>query len=254
MDKTTKITITGHEGTIGTILVPYLQRAGYAIQGYDLKRGDDILDTSKLTEKLKGSKACLHLAGIPGPWSLPWSEYQRTNVDGTNSVIKACKKAGVKRLVYMSSGDLYGLCRHLCQPAQFPIREDNPLPKMEEDCLYAQSKRLCEKHLKKAASGDFSAIALRLETPHPPAEILDFHFFISISHDNLVHVVQRAIEIDFKGYGVFNIADPIISSSVTLDIQSWLKESYPDVPNFTKDRESLLDISKARKVLGYKPR
>lgn len=252
MDKAS-VLITGFRGIVGSIIMPRLQVMGFLVEGYDLKDGDDILDTHKLTERLRGKDVCVHLAGIPGPWAVPWENFQIQNVEGTDSVIKACKKAEVKRLIYMSSGDIYGLCHRSCKPTQFPIRENNPLPKKEDVCFYSFSKRKCENHLKEAADKNFTTIALRLETPHPPATIIPSHFFISISHDNLAEAVRAAIEADFKGYGAFNIADPMIPSSVTFDIYAWLKREYSDVPNHTKPGESLLDISRAKKLLGYKP-
>jgi nucleoside-diphosphate-sugar epimerase len=247
-----KLLITGQQGIIGSIISTPLRNMGYEVDGYDIKSGDDILNTDKLTERLKGKDACIHLAAIPGPTLDPWEEFERINVNGTLSVIKACKKAGVKRMIYMSSGDTYGLCGQLTLPGQFPIKEDGNSFKSEDPCLYAKSKRICEKHLEEAVNKNFTAIALRLETPYPAASIIPEHFFISISYENLVEAIRAALESDFKGFGVFNIGDREIHSSISDEQIASLKRQY-NVPDYAVGRQSLYDISKAISALGYNP-
>ena len=248
-----KVLVTGYLGIIGNIIFPRLSEIGYEAEGYDLKDGDDILDTEKLTEKLKGKYACIHLAGIPAPWDLPWEEYEKTNIKGTQSVITACKKAKVKRLIYTSSGDIYGLCTGKTKPDKFPISEDNTLLDEKEECFYSLTKRACEKHLEEASSKDFTTIAFRLESPVPEAAVLSYHFFISIGHDNLLEAFRSALEPSFKGYGVFNIGDKEIHPSIGDNEIASLKAQY-DVPDYTKERQSLYDISKAISILGYNPK
>ena len=38
-----------------------------------------------------------------------------------------------------------------------------------------------------------------------------------------------------------------------VDVQAFLKEEWPDVPNHTRGNESLLSVEKARQLLGYEP-
>ncbi len=246
-----KILITGHLGTIGSIICPRLTSLGFEIEGYDLRNGDDILDTQKLAERLKGRDACLHLAGIPSPTADPWEEYVKTNINGTDSVIKACEMVEIKRLVYMSSGAVYGFSRGLCSPSSLPLKEDD-LPPKENLCFYDVSKLECEKHLRKAATAWMTTIALRIETPSS-APIIPTHLYVSISDENLTEGIRAALQADFEGFGVFNIADPIIPSSIDVDIQKWISEAYPKIPCSTTGRETLFDISRAKKLLGYKP-
>ena len=249
------ILMTGHRGVVGSILVPGLSNLGYEITGYDIKDGDDIHDVDKLSERLVGKDACVHLAGIPGPTGNTWEEFVYANVEGTNSVIKACHNSGVKRLVYMSSGAVYGFSNGITKPAQFPIREDNPLPPTEELLTYDRTKILCEGHLEEAAKKyKMTTIALRLETPFPHASIIESHFFVSITEENLVEALRASLEAKFKGFGAFNIGDPIVRPEAAVNVQDWIKIHYPDIPNYTVDQQSLYDITKAREVLGYSPR
>lgn len=249
------ILVTGDLGVIGSIICPRLNAMGFRIEGYDLRRGENILNTQHLTEKLKDKYVCIHLAGIPGPSDDSWEKFEEQNIQGTKSVIQACQNVKVKRLVYMSSGAVYGFSRVTCIPDRLPIREDNKLPNEDKLCYYDITKIECEKHLKEVAEdSDLTTIALRMDTPYPPISVIETHFFVSISHDNLVEAFRASLQSDFKGYGVFNIADPYIHPSVNLDIQEWIKKRWPDVPSYTKGRESLFDISKAREILGYNPK
>ena len=38
-----------------------------------------------------------------------------------------------------------------------------------------------------------------------------------------------------------------------VDVQAFLAENWPDVPNHTRGNQSLIGIEKARELLGYKP-
>lgn len=249
-----KIMITGNQGLIGSILTPRLIAKGWEIIGYDLKSGEELNDTDKLAEKMKECEAVVHLAGIPGPWGKPWEEYQYNNVDGTLSVIEACHRNNIKKLVYMSSGATYGFSRGNCVPDQFPIKEDNQRPPESELDFYDISKIRCEEHLEEASKKyNMTCIALRLETPTPYAPVIPEHLFVSITEDNLALAIDCALKVKQIGFEAFNIADAEINPSVNIDIQEWLASRYPNVPNNTIGRHSLYDISKARSKLNYNP-
>jgi nucleoside-diphosphate-sugar epimerase len=62
----------------------------------------DIADTDVVRRAATGHEAVVHLAAkvdVVGPWA----DFQRVNVDGTGSVVAACRAAGVARLVHVSS-------------------------------------------------------------------------------------------------------------------------------------------------------
>lgn len=244
--------MTGYLGLIGSVIRHNLQ--GFEWVGYDLKESNDILDTDKLIEKLKGCSACVHLAGIPAPIDLPWEDFEKTNIQGTLSVIKACTDAKVNRLVYMSSGCVYGFSSSSCKPDQLPMKEDNTPVDREKLHYYDISKIECEKHIEEASRKyDLTGIVLRLDTPTPYAPVLPSHLFVSIKPSNLAEAIRASLKADFKGFGVFNIADPEITEFPQTDIQKWIKENYPDIPNYTQGRQSLFDITKVRTILGYNP-
>lgn len=71
--------------------------------------GGDILQTDILNDALTNIDGVFHFAAL---WLLQCHEYPvsafETNVKGTFNVMDACRKQGVKRLVYSSSASVYG--------------------------------------------------------------------------------------------------------------------------------------------------
>lgn len=88
----------------------------------------------------------VHLAAVvvAGPESSRELEYS-IDVLGTRNVIDACVAAGVRQLVYASSGAAYGY--HADNPV--PLRETDPL-RGNESFAYAWHKRLAEEALTEA--------------------------------------------------------------------------------------------------------
>jgi len=88
----------------------------------------------------------VHLAAVvtPGPQSSRELEFE-IDVLGTRNVLDACVRAGVRQLVYTSSGAAYGY--HADNPV--PLRESDPL-RGNEVFAYAWHKRLAEEALAEA--------------------------------------------------------------------------------------------------------
>ncbi len=62
----------------------------------------DVADPELVRRAVTGQEVVIHLAAkvdVVGPWV----DYQRANVDGTRSVVKACRAVGVARLINVSS-------------------------------------------------------------------------------------------------------------------------------------------------------
>jgi nucleoside-diphosphate-sugar epimerase len=62
----------------------------------------DVADPAAVDAAVRGQDAVLHLAAkvdVTGRWA----EYQRANIEGTRTVVAACRRAGVGRLVHVSS-------------------------------------------------------------------------------------------------------------------------------------------------------
>jgi nucleoside-diphosphate-sugar epimerase len=72
----------------------------------DMHRGD-VIDRSALEAAVTGVDCVFHCAARTGPWG-PEAEYQRTNVQGLETVVRAAIAAGVRRVVHVSSITVHG--------------------------------------------------------------------------------------------------------------------------------------------------
>lgn len=72
----------------------------------DIRRAD-VGDPAALTTALRDVDRVLHCAARTGPWG-PWEEYQRTNVDALERLVRASMAAGVERIVHVSSITVHG--------------------------------------------------------------------------------------------------------------------------------------------------
>ncbi len=116
--------ITGGAGFIGTALANYLAKQGHTVRVLDdLSAGDssqlepsihftrgDVEDKPKVWRLLSKVDCVYHLAArVSVPESILYPrEYNRTNVSGTVALMEAMRDAGVKRVVFASSGAIYG--------------------------------------------------------------------------------------------------------------------------------------------------
>ena len=116
--------ITGAAGFLGSALANQLAREGHQIRGLDdLSTGDpqalsqdvhftrgDVNDRPKLWTLLQEVDCVYHLAArVSVPESVLYPrEYNAVNVGGTVSLMEAMRDVGVKRVVFASSGAIYG--------------------------------------------------------------------------------------------------------------------------------------------------
>lgn len=146
-----KMLITGAAGFLGSALANHLIEEGHEVRGLDdlstgkeealhedvvFTRGD-VMDRPKLWTLLQDVECVFHLAArVSVQESILYPrEYNETNVGGTVSLMEAMRDVGVQRVVFTSSGAVYGAQR------QQPLSEDlRPHP----DSPYAVSKLAAE--------------------------------------------------------------------------------------------------------------
>ena len=116
--------MTGAAGFLGSALANRLAREGHIVRGLDdLSTGDpkvlspevhftrgDINDRPKLWTLLQEVDCVYHLAArvlVPESVLYP-REYNQVNVGGTVTLMEAMRDVGVRRVVFISSGAIYG--------------------------------------------------------------------------------------------------------------------------------------------------
>lgn len=143
--------ITGASGLVGAALARELLERGHrvralyrsdvrALEGLDTEVAKaDVLDPDSLDQAFKGAEVVYHSAAHVSIDPRDASFTTKVNVEGTRNVIAACKKAGVRRLVHVSS--VHALQQH---PLDEPLSEERPLEQSETASPYERSKAAAE--------------------------------------------------------------------------------------------------------------
>ena len=103
--------LTGAGGFIGRHLLERMDGSGRAVvclsrQSRPEEPGrrwvlGDLEDPSSFSDALAGCEAVVHLGALTGKARA--ADYERVNVEGTRSLLEACRSAGVKRFLYVST-------------------------------------------------------------------------------------------------------------------------------------------------------
>ncbi len=273
-----RIAVTGASGKLGRSVVTGLYEAGHQVLAMDLagERGPGFL-TIDLTnygdvvdallgvdDRHSGFDAVVHLAAIPAPGLQADAATFHNNMMCTYNVFQACRRAGIKRIVYASSETVLGL----------PFDEDPPyIPVDEEYAARPESTYSLVKHLEEQMAMQLtrwdpalSITALRFSNvmdPEDYANFLSFDADPTLRKWNLwgyidgrdgAQAVLRALENASVGFDRFIIAaaDTVMSQSSS----SLAAEVFPKVEVVKElgEHETLLSIDKARRVLGFNPR
>ncbi len=178
-----KVLVTGGCGYIGSHQVVSLLRSGHEVVVIDdlsnsspvvVERIEnlvkqplrhyvvDISSTSRVEQILRDHQveAIIHFAGykhVRESVSKP-TKYYRNNVGGLLSLVDAARVADVRKIVFSSSGSVYG------ETTQVPIVETHPLQPTNP---YSTSKTTCERILSDLCAADcsWSVVSLRYFNP-----------------------------------------------------------------------------------------
>src|SRR3984957_9107614 len=169
-----RVLVAGDRGYIGAVLVPFLRASGHDVDGLDLglyegcdlgpaldgtaqEPGRDMRDVKPAD--LAGYDAVLCLAALsndPVGDLSPDATYS-VNLDGTLTLARAAKDAGIDRFLFSSSCSLYGAA------GSGGVGED---AEMFPVTAYGQSKVDAERELAKLADDNFSPAYLRNATAY----------------------------------------------------------------------------------------
>ena len=284
--------VTGGAGFIGSHISEALVTRGHRVRvvdnfvtGYqhNLRQGvefieGDLADAAVAASVVQGIDYVVHQAAIP---SVPRSvdrpvESHRANVDAMLNLLIASRDAGVKRLVFAGSSSVYGDTAVLPKTETMPTSPLSPyaLQKLMSEMYGQMFTRLYG--FETVTTRYFNVFGPRQDPTSPYSGVISL--FIKALHDgstpviygdgeqtrdftyvsNVVDGVIRSAETPGVGGHVFNVAtNSRISLNQLLDT---LKRIFgSDVTAIYKDarpgdvRDSQADISKAAKLLGYKP-
>lgn len=278
------ILVTGSNGGIGRWLVKRLVEAGHTLVTTDIsaqKSGDarrhypgDITDLSLVRRLVQEVDAVVHLAAIPYDQPGRDAELLETNIRGTWNILLACEEAGVRRVVNFSSINALGQAEPTHPGLYLPIDDDIPHHTMRS---YFLSKHIGEE-LCTAFAGRCGLTAISLRPSfvlHPgpserrwwdwmPAErreqftAKDFWSYVDVR--DVCEAALLSLTAEIEGHEAFLLtADDLFSDRPTQDL---LDQYYSHLPWPKVSREvyfngdpyrSLVDCSKAKRMLGWKP-
>lgn len=172
--------ITGAAGFLGSALANRLAREGHQVRGIDdLSTGDpqslspdvlftrgDVNDRPKLWTLLQEVDCVYHLAArvLVAESILYPREYNAVNVGGTVSLMEAMRDVGVRRVVFISSGAVYG------DQGDQPLREEAPL---NPHSPYAVSKLSAEYYVRTIGDlWNIGTVCLRVFNAYGPGQHL----------------------------------------------------------------------------------
>jgi len=128
------IAVTGATGFLGRYIVDVLLARGAHVvgvvrnpdrvpalvtKGVELRRAD-LAEPDRLRDAFADVRAVVSNAALFSLGNQKWADHERANVVGTHNVMEACRAAGVRRVVQVSSVAVYGLF------ARGPLTEDAP--------------------------------------------------------------------------------------------------------------------------------
>lgn len=185
-EKTWSVLVTGGAGYVGSALIPKLLAAGHKATVLDLYLyGDnvfsgvrpnpnlreikgDLRDPAVVADALKGCDCVIHLACISNDpsYDLDPNLGKSINYDAFRPLVRAAKKAGVRRFIYASSSSVYGI------KDDPEVHEDLPLEPLTD---YSKFKALCEQELNAERAPGFVVCTIRPSTVcgYAPRQRLD---------------------------------------------------------------------------------
>ncbi len=276
-----KIAVTGGSGKAGRVIARDLHAHGHQVLNIDLvpspeSQGPespipflraDLTDFGQTLEALSGGETLpgielvVHLAAIPSPVHATADQVFRTNITSTYTVLTAAGRMGLPRVVWASSETMLGLPFER-PPDYAPVDEAHVYP----ETSYALSKVLGEEMARQAhrwygttiVGLRFSNIMVRADYERFPSywgdpQLRRWNLWGYVDESHVAQSVRLALEAEIEGADSFIIA--AADTVMQRPSRELMAEVFPGVPvaDHVDGHDTLLDISKARRVLGYAP-
>ena len=211
--------VTGAAGHVGGVLVRELIRRGIrprvlvhedrrALAGLELDEArGDVRDLPSLRAAFRGAERVLHLAARISVERADEALVQATNVGGVRNVITACREAGIRRLVHVSS--IHALSSH---PLDRPVDETRPLAEGAGLPPYDRAKSAGEREVRRAVEEGLDAVIV-----NPTAVLGPFDFrpsamgqvFLQLYHRTLPGLVRGT----FDWVDVRDVVDGLLAAA-----------------------------------------
>ncbi len=278
--------VTGGAGAVGRIVVRHLLQAGFDVRVLDQKipderQGDFVFgnagDPATIFRALDGCDAVVHLGEIPNViHGMAVNEVFANNARTGSTVFQTAAELKLKRVVYISSCQVYGLwgiydatMLPRVLPARLPFDEAEPVKPLN---AYAASKVANEAYLRSLAlrDGAFRASIFRLPATIPHERIQKHaakwwakhtveHFgegyFTYLITEDAARAFELALRSDQPGCETYHLVAKHVYGTVPL--RDRIARHYgagPKLPDDWPDLLAPVDCSKAKRELGWEAR
>jgi UDP-glucose 4-epimerase len=279
-----RIALTGGRGRLGRYVAAELRQRSHEVRIIDRAAPDagepslyspvDVLDYGALAVAFRDQEVVVHLAGIDQSLASAPAAVFEANVRGTWNAFEAAEHAGVRRTVLCSSTSALGLdhTNPTLPPLYLPVDEAHPT---RPSSTYGMSKLLGEEIAAAfARRGTFEVLILRpsyvafpemlgflsgakgtqAEREAEPVPLLRSY----VAPEDAARAFALAAEHEYGGVETFLVAAAdTFTDEPTLD---HLRRTYGVLPPIHRSelyerspRASVLDNSRARRVLGWEP-
>jgi UDP-glucose 4-epimerase len=285
-----KIICTGGLGFVGSHLVERLLEEGNRVIVIDdlstgklenLSKGNPNLEVhiksvvDDMGELFKGVDIVFHLAALTRPQESIKEPnlYNRVNIDGTLNILNNCRDYKIKRLVFTSSSSLYGTQEILPTPETAPDLSMSPyaLTKLigEQYCkLYERVYGLQANYIRpfnvfgtrQNPSGGYASVVpkfidmlLKGETPYITGDGEQTRDFVSVEDVVDLMILASESEVFGEAFNAGSETNISINDLYRTICKLMGKEVEPKYINAVfEPRVTLADMSKAKKLLGWK--
>ena len=270
-----RVLVTGGSGRIGRYVVRELMKYGHEVTSVDLFPDAnspcrtlrvDVTNAGEVYQALTSARAeaVVHLAAWANAGIVPDTRTYGDNVQGTFNVFQACADLGIKRIIFASSAQVYGLAK--APPIYVPLDEDHPL--RPANC-YALSKMAGEQAADYfVTQWGLTILSFRFMGIRAPVELngeIDRMASDPNSGARLLWTLtdvrdaalacRLALEAENVASGPYNITGPrVVLSKSTMELITQYFGEWTEIREALSDHVSPMSCARAKKAFGYQPR
>lgn len=266
-----RIAVTGGCGRIGSLVLQELLDCGHEPVCIDRRLPEepvcrsliaDMTDFGQAAGALRGTEAVIHLAAIPGARSHPAHVVFNTNATSHYNVLEAAEALGIRKVASASSVQALGHVGAVDPPwpRSFPVDETY---RVHPEHCYALSKEVGEHINRMFARRGMQAVGLRFTAVMRAESVRDLSpeqldrretFWSYVDPRDVAQICRLSVEADGLGAETFHVAAAdTLREEKSVDL---VRRYFPDaeIRDGLEGHATCLDISKARRMLGYDPK
>jgi UDP-glucose 4-epimerase len=277
-----RVLVTGARGKVGARATARLLEAGHEVVATDLGAPvherdlpdqapylqADLTDAGAVHHLVRDVDAVVHTAAIPDPvHHAPHVVFSNNVLSGFN-VVEACVRAGVARLVNLSSETVPGIifAERSFLPPYLPIDEHTPARPQDP---YGFGKHVIEQWCDAAVRRrDLGVVSIRPSWVQDASNyernlgpmireplVFSAGFWSYTDNDDLADAIRAAVEVDLPGHEVVYVAQPDNATGRPLAelVEATIPHGAVELRPTARVDASGIDSSKARRLLGWTP-